>query len=199
MADISAIRAAIELINTPHIAPVLRRQTLPGGTVVLLKILAGDEQILSEIVHRTDRLPSRLRDASIFYVEQILFSHDADAYRILGTNADAAQETLRENMALLLRWLHPDKAVTDRKVRHVTRVTSAWNQLKTIERRAAYDSLRNARAASHESYSRSKDSKGSNKKNQPGNPKALRSRPRVYRSGLIGFIVRFFSSSALPG
>ena len=42
-------------------------------------------------------------------------------------------------MALLTRWLHPDM---DRHGEHavfVGRVTKAWNDLKTPERRAAYD------------------------------------------------------------
>ena len=45
-------------------------------------------------------------------------------------------------MALLLKWLHPD---VDHSASHASlakRVTMAWDNLKTAERRAAYDAER---------------------------------------------------------
>ena len=41
-------------------------------------------------------------------------------------------------MALLMIWLHPDADLRDEHAVFVVRVTSAWNDLKTEERRAAY-------------------------------------------------------------
>jgi hypothetical protein len=42
-------------------------------------------------------------------------------------------------MALLLRWLHPDLDRHGERKVFATRVTRAWNDLKTPDRRAAYD------------------------------------------------------------
>ena len=49
-----------------------------------------------------------VREASAFFIEQILLGPDADSYRVLGADRNAAAAELRRNMALLLRWLHPD-------------------------------------------------------------------------------------------
>jgi DnaJ-class molecular chaperone len=82
--------------------------------------------------------------AAVFFIEQILFAPDADSYRVLGVGPRATPGELRRNMALLLRWLHPD---LDPQATHSTfacKVTGAWNDLKTAERRAAYDRSRGA-------------------------------------------------------
>ena len=42
-------------------------------------------------------------------------------------------------MALLLRWLHPDIDQKGERSVFAARVTKAWSDLKTPERRAAYD------------------------------------------------------------
>ena len=46
--------------------------------------------------------------AAAFFIEQILLKPGADSYHILGARPDAAGAELRQNLALLLRWLHPD-------------------------------------------------------------------------------------------
>jgi hypothetical protein len=45
-------------------------------------------------------------------------------------------------MALLLRWLHPDHDPQGARSVFAGRVTRAWNDLKTQERRATYDQSR---------------------------------------------------------
>jgi hypothetical protein len=63
----------------------------------------------------------------------------ADSYRVLGADSHAAVGELRRNMVLLQRWLHLD---ADRGGQHrmfVARVTTAWNDVKTPERRSTYD------------------------------------------------------------
>ena len=84
-----------------------------------------------------------MRNAAAFFIEQILLAPGADSYRVLGGNAQASNSDLRRNMALLLRWLHPDmehNGTGDRSV-FAARITLAWEDLKTAERRAAYDAL----------------------------------------------------------
>jgi hypothetical protein len=45
-------------------------------------------------------------------------------------------------MALLLRWLHPDLSRCSERAVFAARVTAAWDDFKTAERRSAYDTLR---------------------------------------------------------
>ena len=49
-----------------------------------------------------------VRLAATFFIEQILFAPHADSYRVLGASPQASASELRRNVALLLRWLHPD-------------------------------------------------------------------------------------------
>ena len=82
-----------------------------------------------------------MRLAAAFFIEQILFAPDADSYRVLGANSQANAAELRRNVALLLKWLHPDVDQSGDRSVFVGRVTTAWNNIKTPERRAAYDDL----------------------------------------------------------
>ena len=86
-----------------------------------------------------------VRQASAFFIEQILLGPDADSYRVLGADRKASAPELRRNMALLLRWLHPDMH-HDHSI-FAGRVTAAWETLKTPERRAAYDKDSSTREA----------------------------------------------------
>jgi len=80
-----------------------------------------------------------LHEAAAFFIEQILLYPEADNYRVLGATPDAAAAELRRNMAWLMAWLHPDRAPKTERSVLVARVTRAWNDLKTADRRAAYD------------------------------------------------------------
>jgi hypothetical protein len=77
-------------------------------------------------------------EAASFFIEQAMLHPDADSYRVLGASSNATSSDLRRNMSLLLRWLHPDRSTSERSV-FAHRVTRAWNDLKTDERRMAYD------------------------------------------------------------
>jgi DnaJ-class molecular chaperone len=87
----------------------------------------------------TGRSRDVVRQASTFFIEQILFAPDTDSYRVLGASRQASASELRSNVALLLRWLHPDLDPQGVRSIFVGRVTAAWNNLKTPERRATYD------------------------------------------------------------
>ena len=65
------------------------------------------------------------------------------AIGVLGVKPDATTAELRRNMALLLRWLHPDLDRRGERSIFAARVTNAWNNLKTPERRDSYEQLRN--------------------------------------------------------
>jgi DnaJ domain len=145
--DPSALRHAITLFHVPSGIKVSRREPLPGGIDVLLRIAAGDIEVEQAAARLTNRPAEVIRDASHFFISQILLAPDADSYRRLGVAPDASTVELRRNMALLVKALHPDvDREGDRSVM-AARVTRAWEDLKTSERRAAYDRLRETNEA----------------------------------------------------
>ncbi len=145
MSDITALKLAVDLILLPSRVRSQRTGPLPDGVPFLLRVAAGDEEAMRDALDSTGKPPETLRAAAAFFIEQILLKPGADSYHILGANPDATASQLRQNLALLLRWLHPNVANNAQRSIFVTRVTSAWNDLKTPERRVAYDLARQSR------------------------------------------------------
>lgn len=140
MCGLQALRIALDLRHVPSRVHHIRSEPLPPGVPFLLRIAAGDDEAERRATGLIDRPLADIRGAAAFFIEQILLAPDSSSYRVLGARPDATAAELRRNMALLMRWLHPD---TDgREDRHLFagRVASAWNDLKTPERRAMYDS-----------------------------------------------------------
>jgi hypothetical protein len=142
MSDKMALKVAIDLLHVPSQVRLARSVALPAGIPMLLRIAAGDDQAEREAVALSGRSRDIVRRAATFFIEQILFAPNTDSYRVLGGDPQASAGELRHNVALLLRWLHPDLDPRGERSIFVGRVTAAWNDLKTPERRAAYDSLR---------------------------------------------------------
>ena len=90
-----------------------------------------------------------IRSAAAFFIEQILFAPDADSYRVLGASPQASASQLRQHVGLLMRWVHPDLDPQGERSKVSGRVTAAWNDLKTPQRRAAYDEARRSVRAAH--------------------------------------------------
>ena len=142
MEQSSALIIAINILERPTQARTARNRPLPDGLVDLLEIAAGDEDAILSAVASSARSRDTVREAAVFFIEQILFHHAADSYRVLGARPNASSEELRRNMALLLRWLHPDVQERNDQSLFAGRVTKAWNDLKTADRRALYDRSR---------------------------------------------------------
>jgi hypothetical protein len=139
-ADVNdAIRVAINLLHQPSQVRYVRSDLLPHGLDLLLRIAAGDEEAEYQTAAVMNRLRPEVREAAIFYIEQVLLYAGADSYRVLGGTSQTKATELRQNMLLLLRWLHLD---ADRGGEHqvfLSRVTTAWNDVKTPARRHTYD------------------------------------------------------------
>jgi hypothetical protein len=134
-----ALRIAIDLMHVPSRVRLLRSEPLPQDVQVLLRIAAGDDAASSAAVDLTGRSQDVVWQAATFFIEQILFAPESDSYRVLGANQQTSASELRRNVALLLRWLHPDLDPQGERSIFIGRVTAAWNDLKTPERRIAYD------------------------------------------------------------
>ena len=142
-----AVKIAIDLFHVPSLVRLIQSEPLPDGVPLLLRIAAGEEEAAQAAVKTLRRSQEVVRRAAIFFIEEILFAPQADSYRVLGVKPDASAVELRQNMGLLLKWLHPDKDPHDRQAIFVGKVTAAWNDLKTEERRAAYDEAQRQSAA----------------------------------------------------
>lgn len=125
----------------PSRVRLLRDNPLPDGVSVLLRIAGGDEAAEREAALSLDRPAQLVRNASVFYIEQLLLYPDADSYRVLGADPKAPAVELRQNMAHLMRWLHPDKNPSQERAVFANKVNRAWDDLKTPDRREAYDRL----------------------------------------------------------
>lgn len=141
MSDKMALKVAIDILHIPSQVRVTRTEPLPDGVPLLLRIVAGDDEAECVAAALTDRPRDIVRQAATFFIEQILFAPNADSYQVLGASPQASAAELRHNVALLLRWLHPDLDPHGERSVFTSRVTTAWNNLKTPERRAAYDTM----------------------------------------------------------
>lgn len=169
--DATAMKAAINLLHVPSRVRPMRSAALPEGVTTLLEIAAGDTELMRQAAELTSRTPAVVREAAAFFIEQILLAPDADSYRVLGAHPFATSAELRRNMAMLLKWLHPDMERNakgngpDRSI-FAGRVTLAWDDLKTPERRAAYDAelqSRNAKVSSRQGRRRQRAGKTSHR------------------------------------
>jgi hypothetical protein len=146
MGDWAALKLALDLLYVPWRVRLVREQPLPDGVPRLLGIAAGDPASERAAVEATGRPHDVVRQAATFFIEQVLLSPEADSYRVLGASPTATTAELRHNMALLMRWLHPDTARQGEQSIFATRIAAAWNDLKTPDRRAAYDDARRSAA-----------------------------------------------------
>lgn len=140
MSGSRALRIALDLRHVPSLVRHVRTEPLPDGVPLLLRIAAGDPEAEQTALALVDRSLADIQEAAAFFIEQILFAPESSSYRVLGASPEASAAELRRNMALLMRWLHPDTEGQDERRVFAGRVSAAWEDLKTPERRAAYDS-----------------------------------------------------------
>ena len=167
------MRLAIDLIHFPAQVRSLRSAPLPDDVLIVLRIAAGDKEAIREGAESAARSQQALCEAAAFFVEQILLYPGANSYRVLGARPDASYAELRRNMAILLRWLHPDRDRCGERTVFAARVTRAWNDVKTEERRAAYDrlqSLKEIDRALHRRPTGSSSKSGSGYVRRPSGP-----------------------------
>ncbi|MGD9657560.1 MAG: hypothetical protein AB7U61_07970 [Methylocystis sp.] len=145
--ELAALRAALYVTAIPSRGAQLRNEPLSAGVGLLLRIVANEDAAIDFYSARIGTPPEALREAAAFYLEQAMFTPHADSYRVLGASRQASGVDLRRNLVLLCRWLHSDRCEELQRSVFFLRVIQAWNNLKTPERRAAYDAALNAMAA----------------------------------------------------
>jgi hypothetical protein len=138
-AEAPALASALALRRSPLGARPRPDERLPEGVLLLVRIAAGDEQALAQAQNASLETADTLREAATFYLQQVLFANDASSYRMLGVDTDAPDEQIREHYRWLARWLHPDRNANEWEVIYADRVSQAWQNLRTAERRSRYD------------------------------------------------------------
>lgn len=189
-----ALKVAMELAAMPSRVRHLRLAPLPTGVSDVLEIVAGEEAAIEDAVRFTGRSRTDIVEAAAFFVEQVMFHPDADSYRVLGASAGATTSDLRRNMALLLRWLHPDIENDAERAVFTKKVTLAWNDLKTEERRLSYErSVNGSRRARWPFRKR----RGGNGSGRGSNRLAKAPRHQKQRGlGLLEYLMRIFGGEA---
>lgn len=134
-----AVQLALAMHREPGRTAELRERGLPDDVGLLIRVAAGESGALDACAESTGYPPEHLLDASVFYLQQVLFAPGADPYQVLGVAPDAPQEQLREHYRWLIRWLHPDRNTDGWEAVYADRVNAAWQQVKTEARRAEYD------------------------------------------------------------
>ncbi len=199
MADVeaSALKVAIELVHVPSRARLIKTAALPDGMGLLLSIAADDEDALREGIDVTGRTREVIKGAAAFFVEQVLMAAGGDSYRTLGARDTATNAELRRNMALLLKALHPDLNQNKDRSIFTGRVTRAWEDLKTQDRRDSYDATRRSVQAHEVPKVKSSGPAGLKSKTQRAKFQFVKNAARRQSSGAArepgGFLRRAFA------
>ena len=115
---------------------------LPEGMDRLLWLANGSPEVLEAGIRQTGAKPQELRDAARFCIQQWCLVRGADPHRVLGVEAGAPPEQIKEHYRLLMRLFHPDRAAgretwTDH---YASRINEAWTALSRMPDRAIADS-----------------------------------------------------------
>lgn len=124
-----ALDLALDLARMPALARALREQPLPSDTLVLIRIAAGCEETTRQAAARTGAQPGALREAAVYYLQQVLFSAASDSHRVLGVQPGAPRPQIREHLKWLMKWLHPDQDPDGWESVFAERVIRAWRDV----------------------------------------------------------------------
>jgi len=134
-----ALSQALALRQNPMLRFSLRSRPLAPDILVVIKLAAGSQPLLSESAERLGLREAELLEAARFHLQQVLFEGEPDAYRILAATPETPHEDIRTHARWLQRWLHPDRNGEDWESLFASRVNWAWSQLRNESARAHYD------------------------------------------------------------
>jgi hypothetical protein len=104
-----AIEVALEVYRKPARARSLHRHDLPAGLLNLIKIAAGTEDEVKALLDDNTVSALPIKEAAVFYLQQMLMQAEDDDYRQLGLRRGATLQDLKDHKRWLLKWLHPDR------------------------------------------------------------------------------------------
>ena len=121
------IESALDLMRLPTLARSLPRQ-IPPDVLEVMQIAAASPDACRVAEVRTGVPAHVLTEAAQFYLLQLLFRSDADAYHVLGLSPGAPRELARSHLRWLMLWLHPDRNERLEAI-YTERVLKAWQQI----------------------------------------------------------------------
>ncbi|MFN3890317.1 MAG: hypothetical protein ACK4MV_07965 [Beijerinckiaceae bacterium] len=116
------LEAAVLLSAQPALVRQMRRNPLPEGVKDILAGLAAPAGAGNFEQHR---------DALEYWVQEVMLFPGAPPHRVLGVQPGAARQEMRENMKLLMIWLHPDANQNHWRSAFAHRVLEAWKDAST--------------------------------------------------------------------
>jgi len=133
-----AVALALAKLGAPTSVDLDPPRQLPAGAIDLIRVVAGDQSRAEALAasHRVD--VQSIHDASVLFVNAVMFHPDSDYFRVLGVPPDADSDTLKLHFRWLQKWLHPDRDPAGWVSSYAERVNVAWAQLRREDRREQY-------------------------------------------------------------
>ncbi len=104
-----AIELALDLYRHPIKVKSVRKAPLPTDVLQLVRIVAGSDDEIAALTLPELKTPNEMRDAAVFFIQQIMFQSGNAPRRVLGLSDDANTQQIKDHKRLLLKWLHPDR------------------------------------------------------------------------------------------
>ena len=142
-----ALEIALALWRAPSRRTALQQRPLPRDVAGLMALAAAAPERVADASRRTGEEPKKIVEAARFYLREVLLFDGADAYRLLGVARDCSTTEIKANHRALQQWLHPDRCDGDLESLYASRINAAWSELRSPERRAAYDARQRDAAA----------------------------------------------------
>lgn len=129
-----AMEAALALARTPSLVHAMRREPLPPGVALLLRIVAQEQGAAAEAAAESGRDERHLHTVAELYIQQVMLFSGADPYRVMGADKGADRADIRKHLRLLMTWLHPDKNASEWRSVFASRVLDAWQTVSAADR-----------------------------------------------------------------
>ena len=95
-----------------YLQPTLLRSlsglTRPADTLTIIRVAAGDQQLIEQYVATYCVLEAKLKDACVLFLRTVIASAGEDCYRTLLLPTGASASEVKTHSRWLLKWLHPD-------------------------------------------------------------------------------------------
>lgn len=146
-----AIDAALNIYRRPNLVRAERRKALPDNILSLIRIASGDNVALEFLTTDRAKSETEAREASVFYIQQVLLSPRSDEYRQLGLTNQATPQQISEHKRHMLKWLHPDRNPNKWESALFQRVVNAAEKLENQSAAVEFHSRQNVKPNSFSS------------------------------------------------
>jgi hypothetical protein len=146
-----AIDAALNIYRRPNLVRTERRKALPENILSLIRIASGGDVAPEFLTTERAKSEAEAREASVFYIQQVLLSPKSDEFRQLGLTDQATSQQITEHKRYMLKWLHPDRNPNKWESALFQRVANAAEKLESNSMAVAISSNQNRKTNSYSS------------------------------------------------